>query len=153
MIKYYKAINNRILILFTILINLSLISCDKNEFENKITDSNSFWYIFEYDSINNSFKNINYGYRFLNNGQYKFMHYDYSSNKLSEFKDVINDIKKTNKWSYNKDNNLFIFNNWEHKIIYNSKDTIVLEHVDVPKKYILINLGYKNPDILKKYKR
>ncbi len=81
------------------------------------------------------------------------MHYDYSSNKLSEFKDVINDIKKTNKWSYNKDNNLFIFNNWEHKIIYNSKDTIVLEHIDVPKKYILINLGYKNPDILKKYKR
>lgn len=137
------------LIVFLILINLSLISCYKNEFEKKITDSNSFWYIYEYDSTNNSFKNINYGYKFQNNGRYKYMNYDYSYNKLSEFKDVMNDVRSSNKWSYNRNNNLFILNYWNQKVIYNSKDTIVLEHIDTSKKYILINLGDKNPEVLK----
>ena len=149
-----KPILTFIIKLFPIAVLLIIFSCkiNKSEFEKKITDSNSFWYRYEYDSINNSFKNSNYGYKFQNNGRYKYMNYDHSHNELSEFKDVMDDVKRSNKWSYNKNNNLFIFNDWEHKVVYNSKDTIVLEHINIPKKYILINLGDKNPEVLKNYK-
>ena len=134
-----------------ILINLFLTSCYKNEFESKITENNSFWYIYEYDSINSSYKNINYGYKFLPNGEYRYMHFDFSANKLSEYKDILNDVKMTNEWTFDEESNLFIFNNWKYKVVYNSKDTIIIECINNSKKEVLINLGKKNPESFKNY--
>ncbi|SHK90360.1 hypothetical protein SAMN05443634_104217 [Chishuiella changwenlii] len=79
--------------------------------------------------------------------------FDFSTNKLSEFKDVINDVKMTNEWTFNKESNLFIFNNWKYKVVYNSKDTIIIEYINNSKKEVLINLGKKNPESFKNYKK
>ncbi|WP_333662605.1 hypothetical protein [Chishuiella changwenlii] len=79
------------------------------------------------------------------------MHFDFSANKLSEYKDILNDVKMTNEWTFDEESNLFIFNNWKYKVVYNSKDTIIIEYINNSKKEVLINLGKKNPESFKNY--
>ena len=127
-------------------------SCTSNEFRNKIIEDDSFWYIYEYDSINKIYKNINYGYKFKSNGNLTYMNFDFSSHQLNEYVNIMNDVKQLRKWKYHLKDNFLEINNRKYKIIFFDNDTLILGYVNNSKKMALINLRKKNPEILKYYK-
>lgn len=127
-------------------------NCTQNELKNKITEDDSFWYIYKYDSINNWHKNINYCYKFNSNNNFDYMNFDFSSNQLNKYENIMNDVKPFNKWKFNLKDNTLKISNWNYKILYFSNDTIVLKSIKNSKITILINLRKENPEILKYYK-
>jgi|SRR5690606_7420341 len=134
-----------------ILINF-YFSCTSNEIRNKITETDSFWYIYEYDSINKIYENINYGYKFKSNGNLTYMNFDFSTHQLNKYVNIMNDVKQLQKWKYHSKNNILEIKNRNYKILSFSKDTLILEYITNSKKTALINLRKENPEILKYYK-
>lgn len=131
---------NRILLL---ILNsfILLLSCN-NKTEKLLSSHENVWYIYDYDKNSNEFTNSNYGYIFSHNHTYKYILYDFSTENIVEYKNLMSDIKEYNNWKVNKD---ILHIGAKKYTIKNIKyDTLVIVS-DNGNKKILVNLKYKSP--------
>ncbi|MDR2840526.1 MAG: hypothetical protein LBV75_04600 [Paludibacter sp.] len=131
----------KIVLIFSVL----LVSCSKSELEQKLTADDSFWYIFQYDTLSNKYQNSSYGYKFYMHQKCLYVYYDYSTDKIREFD--IDDVVYTKKWNYNKKNNKIQIQDFEYQIVGFNEDTLILKNKS-DKIVSLINLYRKNPQIM-----
>lgn len=136
------------LIIVLILSSLLFFSCEKSNLEKKITQKNSIWYIFDYDSISNSYKNKNYGYIFKSNGKCDYVYYNYSENKIYSYLRAMSyDIMIYNNWKYDDKRKRINIMCYDYEVVRLIKDTIFLKYTNGSYK-IFVNLSLKNPNTL-----
>ncbi|WP_346984951.1 hypothetical protein [Chryseobacterium sp. POE27] len=138
------------LIALLILNSFFLLSCTKSSLEQKITEKNSFWYIFAYNKEENIYENINYGYIFYPDGSIDYKGFDFSTNSLKSFR--MDDVKQVMKWNYQQKDNVLEIENKTYDVLKFKVDTLILQYSNDKKKRILINLQTKNPSKLKSFR-
>jgi len=138
--------------LSTVLILCSFLfcSCVKSDFEKKITEKNSIWYIFQFDSISNSYKNKNYGYIFKSNGKCDYIYYNYHENKVYSYLGAMSsDIMIHNEWTFDKNRNSVNVMCYDYMVVKLIQDTLYLKYTNGSYD-IFVNLQLKNPNTLPK---
>lgn len=85
----------KILIIF--IISILIISC-RNKTEKLLSSNKNIWYIYDYNRNSNRYVNSNYGYIFNSDYTYKYVLYDFSTENIIEYKNIMSDIKTYNNW-------------------------------------------------------
>ncbi|MFC3161019.1 hypothetical protein SAMN05443633_101100 [Chryseobacterium arachidis] len=138
------------LIVLLILNSFLLSSCTKSSLEQKITEKNSFWYIYASNKEENIYENINYGYKFYPDGSIDYKGFDFSTNSLKNFR--MDDVKQIMKWNYQQKDNVLKIENKTYDVLKFKEDTLILQYSNDKKKRILINLQTNNPTKLKSFR-
>ncbi|MFC5873972.1 hypothetical protein ACFP3I_15350 [Chryseobacterium arachidis] len=133
-----------------ILNSFLLSSCTKSSLEQKITEKNSFWYIYASNKEENIYENINYGYKFYPDGSIDYKGFDFSTNSLKNFR--MDDVKQIMKWNYQQKDNVLKIENKTYDVLKFKEDTLILQYSNDKKKRILINLQTNNPTKLKSFR-
>lgn len=138
-----KLSNTNVLIVKLIcsLIFTLFIGC-KNYDEENLCKKNNFWYTYRYDTNSDSFRIINYGYKFYRN-KVDIMSYSFDINELSEL--VIDDVYIPKDWYIDSSKRILHFKSDDYEILYHKQDTILIRDPPTGKRFLLINCGGVNP--------